>query len=139
MSDRIAVMDAGRLAQAGPAADVFERPANRFVAAFLGAGNEILLHSRRFIVRPEKLSLRSAPAPDHGPCASLPAVIEQRIYQGINTVWTIRTDCGQRLTVCQQNAEPFDPAAVAVGDKRHVWWDRRHAVFTQDEKEADHA
>src|SRR5580698_8349131 len=59
MSDRIAVMNAGRVEQAGAAAAVFERPATRFVAAFLGAGNVL---ENRFIVRPEKLFLRREPA-----------------------------------------------------------------------------
>jgi putative spermidine/putrescine transport system ATP-binding protein len=125
MSDRIAVMNAGRVEQADAAATVFERPSTRFVAAFLGAANVL---EDRFIVRPEKLFLRLTAAPAGDGCASMPVVIEERVYQGINTVWTVRTEAGQRLTVCQQNTEPFDPAAVGVGDKRHIWWDKRHAV-----------
>ncbi|MBI2950171.1 MAG: ABC transporter ATP-binding protein [Verrucomicrobia bacterium] len=41
MSDRIGVMNAGRLEQCGPVADVYERPRTRFVAQFLGACNLI--------------------------------------------------------------------------------------------------
>jgi spermidine/putrescine transport system ATP-binding protein len=36
MSDRIGVMDEGRLAQVGPAEDVYESPQNLFVAGFVG-------------------------------------------------------------------------------------------------------
>jgi ABC-type Fe3+/spermidine/putrescine transport system ATPase subunit len=39
VSDRIAVMRAGRLEQVGPPADIYERPATRFVARFVGAAN----------------------------------------------------------------------------------------------------
>jgi len=39
MSDRIAVMDRGRIRQLGPPADVFERPESLFVAEFVGASN----------------------------------------------------------------------------------------------------
>jgi spermidine/putrescine transport system ATP-binding protein len=39
MSDRIAVMRAGRIEQIGPPEAVYERPATEFVAAFLGASN----------------------------------------------------------------------------------------------------
>ena len=39
MSDRVAVMNAGRVEQADAAPVVFERPATRFVAGFLGATN----------------------------------------------------------------------------------------------------
>ena len=130
MSDRIAVMNAGRVEQADAAATVFERPATRFVAAFLGAANVMEDH---FIVRPEKLFLRSSAAPPGDACASMPVVIEERVYQGINTVWTVRTEGGQRLTVCQQNTEPFDPAAVAVGDRRHIWWNKGYAVPLAEE------
>jgi len=39
MSDRLAVMDAGRLVQVGTPAEVYERPRTRFVAEFLGDAN----------------------------------------------------------------------------------------------------
>ena len=39
MSDRIAVMNRGRVEQVGEAARVFERPATEFVANFMGASN----------------------------------------------------------------------------------------------------
>ena len=39
MSDRIAVMNAGRIEQIGEPADIYERPATRFVAEFIGRMN----------------------------------------------------------------------------------------------------
>ncbi|UCF90780.1 MAG: ABC transporter ATP-binding protein [Desulfobacterales bacterium] len=44
VSDRIAVMNQGRIIQFGTPKDVYERPENQFVAEFLGAAN--LLHGR---------------------------------------------------------------------------------------------
>jgi spermidine/putrescine transport system ATP-binding protein len=41
MSDRIAVMDAGRVQQLGTPEDVYERPTNRFVAGFIGSSNHL--------------------------------------------------------------------------------------------------
>jgi ABC-type Fe3+/spermidine/putrescine transport system ATPase subunit len=41
MADRIVVMDAGRIAQAGPPKDVYDRPVSPFVASFMGADNTI--------------------------------------------------------------------------------------------------
>jgi putative spermidine/putrescine transport system ATP-binding protein len=41
MCDRVAVMDRGRIAQAGTPEDVYERPANPFVANFVGRINVI--------------------------------------------------------------------------------------------------
>ena len=41
MSDRIAVMNAGRVAQCAPPEEVYERPAEEFVAGFIGISNLI--------------------------------------------------------------------------------------------------
>ncbi|MBS0279656.1 MAG: ABC transporter ATP-binding protein [Proteobacteria bacterium] len=41
LSDRIAIMNAGRIVQAGSPRDVYERPADRFVGRFLGEANLI--------------------------------------------------------------------------------------------------
>ena len=39
LSDRIAVMDAGRISQLGTPQEIYRRPANRFVADFIGESN----------------------------------------------------------------------------------------------------
>ena len=39
MSDRLGVMEAGRLDQVGPPLDIYERPSTRFVANFIGDAN----------------------------------------------------------------------------------------------------
>jgi putative spermidine/putrescine transport system ATP-binding protein len=41
LSDRIAVFDQGRLQQIGPAEEVYEQPANPFVAGFIGENNRL--------------------------------------------------------------------------------------------------
>ncbi|MBW3096255.1 ABC transporter ATP-binding protein [Pseudohoeflea coraliihabitans] len=49
MSDRIAVMNSGRVVQVGPPPEIYNRPANRFVAEFLGDTNVLTiarLHER---------------------------------------------------------------------------------------------
>ncbi len=43
MADRIAILDAGRLAQVGTPEEVYNRPNSPFVASFMGAGNAIKL------------------------------------------------------------------------------------------------
>ena len=39
MADRIAILDAGRIAQLGSPEEVYNRPNSPFVASFMGAGN----------------------------------------------------------------------------------------------------
>jgi ABC-type Fe3+/spermidine/putrescine transport system ATPase subunit len=41
ISDRIAVMNAGRIEQCGAPADIYDRPATRFVAQFIGTSNTV--------------------------------------------------------------------------------------------------
>lgn len=56
MSDRVVVMDGGRVAQAGSPKEIYENPANRFVAEFIGESTlvdgEVVQHEgRKAIVR----------------------------------------------------------------------------------------
>ncbi|MGH8691444.1 MAG: ABC transporter ATP-binding protein, partial [Burkholderiales bacterium] len=46
MADRIAILDAGRIAQLGAPEEVYNRPNSPFVAAFMGAGNVVELEAR---------------------------------------------------------------------------------------------
>ncbi|HZP99935.1 MAG TPA: ABC transporter ATP-binding protein [Reyranella sp.] len=57
MATRLAVMDAGRIVQAGPPREIYERPASRFVADFIGIANILEKDRRRYALRPEKITL----------------------------------------------------------------------------------
>jgi ABC-type sugar transport system ATPase subunit len=46
LGDRVTILDGGRLQQCGPPETVYERPANRFVAGFLGSPPMNLLEAR---------------------------------------------------------------------------------------------
>ena len=71
MSDRLAVFNAGRIEQVGAPAEVYERPATRFVAGFVGTSNlltgdvarQVLGRRGTFTVRPEKIRLGEPDAP----------------------------------------------------------------------------
>lgn len=41
LADRIAVMEVGRIAQIGTPEDIYDRPASRYVADFIGSANEV--------------------------------------------------------------------------------------------------
>src|SRR4051812_33175175 len=60
MSDRLAVFRAGRIEQVGTPAEVYEHPANEFVAGFVGVSNVVERDGRRFTIRPEKIRLLAA-------------------------------------------------------------------------------
>jgi ABC-type Fe3+/spermidine/putrescine transport system ATPase subunit len=57
MSDRIAVMNAGRIEQLGRPSEVYERPATRFVAEFIGRMNFFARDGKVVAIRPERAEL----------------------------------------------------------------------------------
>jgi ABC-type Fe3+/spermidine/putrescine transport system ATPase subunit len=125
MSDRIGVMNGGRLEQVGAANDVFERPRTEFVARFMGAANFFTREGRRFVVRPEKLTLHAI---NHG-ASGTPVTVVERIYQGLSTVWTVREASGATYSVFEQNATPFaDDARLHEGGEAILSWDAVNEV-----------
>ena len=71
MSDRIAVMRAGRIEQIGSPTEIYERPATRFVAQFMGASN-FLRGSVADAGDPLQVRLGSGETVPIARCASLP-------------------------------------------------------------------
>lgn len=62
ISDRVGVMEKGRIVQVAPPADLYERPATKFVAEFVGRVNLIARPEGGWLaLRPEKLRLGEGP------------------------------------------------------------------------------
>ncbi|MGW2964413.1 ABC transporter ATP-binding protein [Streptomyces sp. NPDC001220] len=125
MSDRICVMNEGRVEQCGTPEDVYEHPASRFVASFMGTSNlmtgtyrggEVTLDqgpalpvgpraaiadgtSVSVSLRPEKVWLS-----DFEPGMSvLRGVIRDTVYSGPTTTYLIELAPGVTLSVLEQN------------------------------------
>jgi putative spermidine/putrescine transport system ATP-binding protein len=128
MSDRIAVFRDGRIEQVGAPADVYERPANEFVAGFVGVSNIVERGDRRFTVRPEKVRiLDSGETPPDGL-----HVEEGRIrdvsYAGMLTRFVVELDGGGELQVVRQNLEMSSTEALEQrGRRARVGWQPAHA------------
>jgi putative spermidine/putrescine transport system ATP-binding protein len=60
LSDRIAVFRAGRIEQVGTPEDLYERPANRFVAEFMGESNILAGAGCCYVIRPQAVRLGEA-------------------------------------------------------------------------------
>lgn len=95
MASRLAVMNAGRIVQAGTPQEIYERPATRFVADFIGIANIFEKDGRRFVLRPEKIALAgSRPATAHA--------VEGRIvdiaYEGDRSIYHVDVE-GTLMTV----------------------------------------
>ena len=108
------------------------------VALALKAGGSVRLPSEglpyrvgedvRFVVRPEKLDLRGRDLSAHG-VPSLPVTVEDRVYQGVSTVWIVRDGADERFFVYEQNEKPFEEASkFTVGGRAFLCWNAKHAV-----------
>jgi multiple sugar transport system ATP-binding protein len=88
LGHRVAVMNAGRLQQVAPPQELYERPANTFVAQFLGSPGMNILPCR-LRQRESKLQFEFAgrwlavPLEGHSPIASLAAHVDRKVFAGI--------------------------------------------------------
>ncbi|MCX5516664.1 polyamine ABC transporter ATP-binding protein [Kaistia algarum] len=114
MADRVAVFNAGKIVQVGRPEEVYERPATRFVADFVGGSNVIEpemagrlgLPTRLWSLRPEKIRL----AVDG---AGIEGRIESLQYQGANRRYQIAIG-KDRLSVVTPASEVALPANAVV-------------------------
>jgi ABC-type Fe3+/spermidine/putrescine transport system ATPase subunit len=78
LSDRIAVMNAGRIEQVGTPAELYDRPASAFVRDFLG--QTVAIDGR--VVRPESVVVEPAPRGAVAGDAGVRATIEALLFAG---------------------------------------------------------
>ncbi|TFD63054.1 ABC transporter ATP-binding protein [Cryobacterium ruanii] len=110
LSDRIAVFNEGRIEQLGTPAEIYERPASPFVAAFVGTSNifddnisqALLGRSGTNSVRPEKISIITENLPLVADRAAT-GVLAEVIYVGSSTQLIVDLDAGTRVVVLEQN------------------------------------
>jgi putative spermidine/putrescine transport system ATP-binding protein len=119
MADRLVVMERGRVRQVGTAEDLYERPANPFVAGFVGRCN--LLEGR--LEGPGQFRAASGAllpcAADAAPAARLRAVT----YLGPQTEYHAELD-GTALVVIRQTPGAADPLRrLSPGDAVSLTWD----------------
>jgi ABC-type Fe3+/spermidine/putrescine transport system ATPase subunit len=110
MADRLAVMQAGRIAQLGPPREVYERPATRAVAEFLGEVNVLREGDGWIAVRPETVVL--------GP-EGLRGRIVETAYFGDRTRYVVETPQG-RIRASRANLAGEPP--LTLGAEVAVSW-----------------
>ena len=134
MSDRLAVLNGGRIEQVGSPADVYEQPATGFVAGFVGVSNilegdaarAVAGDARPFTIRPEKIRMTDPDHPsDPSECVADGAVRDV-VYLGALTRFTVDLDGGAQLVVLQQNLAASSMEAVHMEGRRvRLVWDRQ--------------
>ncbi|MGE0063120.1 MAG: ABC transporter ATP-binding protein [Xanthobacteraceae bacterium] len=152
LADRIAVMNRGTVAQVGPPADIYEHPASRWVAEFVGdvsllegrvnAGGAVETASGTFggagaakvgdkvwlALRPEKIRMASARPADGNAVA---ATILDAGYLGDVTLYQARLADGTVMKVSTPNTER---AGGAFKSGEAVWlsWPAAAAVLLRE-------
>ena len=114
MSDRIAVMSQGKVEQIGFPEDIYERPATRFVAGFIGTSNIIEARGHRAA---SAISCRSRPRPAIG-CSS-PAPDDRALSPGDMLAFTVRPE---KLRVVAESEPVADKLCTIAGtvDRRRL-------------------
>jgi putrescine transport system ATP-binding protein len=143
LADRVAVLEGGRIAQLGPPRAIYERPASRFVARFLGAAN--VLEGRAtamgfdsaeagatfagamppetvaVALRPERIRL----VPEASGLNTVRGVVEDAAFRGDDTLLLVRLAGGALLRVAhaeEDGAPPERGAGIALA------WDSADVV-----------
>jgi spermidine/putrescine ABC transporter ATP-binding subunit len=161
MADRAAIMDHGRVLQLASPAELYERPATRFVASFVGESNlvpgrltvsdgraRLEADGRAFVLDAGTVAQRGLRDGDRAAVAirperievapadaaiGEPAEIAEVVYLGSNRRYLARLVDGPELTVRVQAGQPGDD--LAPGDRVRLHWRPEHAVVVIDDVE----
>jgi spermidine/putrescine transport system ATP-binding protein len=165
MSDRIAVMNRGKLEQIGDPVEIYERPVTSFVAGFIGVSNlmpatvistgakgeveiegEVRVKTevngfsageRCFaVVRPEKLQI--APAKERAPrgLPSIEGVVESSLYLGTATQMQVRIGESVLMTVLCPNADDAERESMpGAGVRVRLSWAPEHTHIVRESRE----
>ena len=120
MSDRIAVMNRGRVEQVGAPTEIYERPRTRFVADFIGEINLLDDGPRSRALRPEKIRL----VPADG--ARLVGVVETANFLGGATLYRVRLPDARAFLARETHAGERSPRKP--GDAVGLAWNDSDAV-----------
>ncbi|HEX3954047.1 MAG TPA: ABC transporter ATP-binding protein [Stellaceae bacterium] len=162
MADRIVIMRDGSVEQSGAPAEIYQRPASRFVASFLGASNffrgrvervvdgaslvvvpngpSLTVASQRAVgsevtvaLRPEVVTVgEAAPGAGASPPNTASVTVEQIIYHGFVTHLHLRLANGEKLIAFQQNRD--DAATPALpGMPLLACWPAESGQIVRDE------
>jgi putative spermidine/putrescine transport system ATP-binding protein len=151
LSSRVAIFDHGKLQQIAPPKEVYERPANRFVAEFLGSINVLPLSgvstdargttaqfegqtlrmaahlgtpTRSFALRPEYMTLHSTAPADVN---AVQAALVDLTYLGAESLLALKTPGGVALTLSRPTASL--PDNLLPGTALWVGWGQDCGIF----------
>ncbi|WP_456267604.1 ABC transporter ATP-binding protein [Kushneria sp. AK178] len=159
MSDRIAVLSDGVIQQIGTPQEVYERPANLFVARFMGHDNLFSISAREgmtvqtpigaletedkndgrvALIRPETLELTSPGAPSVEPGKQLNALmcrVVERFYRGSNVEYRLSHRSGEHSIELIAEISNTGERLFRVGDEVKVEIYPEDVIMLGDDEE----
>ena len=161
MADRAAIMDRGHVLQVGAPGELYERPATRFVATFVGetnllrgrlaageGGPRLDTGERAHALDPAAVAAAGLREGDRAAIAIRPERIEllpedgdgghaaeitEVVYLGSNRRYVARTADGASLLLRVQAGQRGDD--LRIGDRLRLGWRDEHAVLVVDDVE----
>ena len=125
MSDRIAVMRAGRFVQIGSAQEIYDRPRTSYVARFVGSANILQVGDRTLAVRSEQILLDSREMP-----GALAAVVKEKSFVGGMLRIGLELSDGTPVVASRHGMD----AAWQPGEKLYVSWQPEHGVVVEEDE-----
>jgi ABC-type Fe3+/spermidine/putrescine transport system ATPase subunit len=134
MSDRVAVMNDGRIEQVGTPRDIYDSPATPFVADFIGETNFIERDGTTIAVRPERVQLARSEGDGEGQGMAGEVITTMVIGPAVQCL--VRGDDGQEVLVRRQRGGGETPVeAVQAGERVYVHWARDAALVLAQQRE----
>lgn len=162
LSDRIAVMNEGKILQVGMPSEIYDSPQSRFVADFIGTSNflEGILISENEIVltteppskivckpisgislntpvtvsiRPERIDLLTTSTSDA--TNLLRGMIQDESYLGTTLQYTVQTGYPTPVIVHQQNTGAMDTDRFQRGDTVYLQWTPENAIILKTDED----
>jgi spermidine/putrescine transport system ATP-binding protein len=126
MSDRVAVMNHGRIEQLGTPREIYDQPATRFVADFIGDTNFIKQDGATLAVRPESIEI------GRNGEQGLRGKIVTSMVIGPAVQCLVKTDDGQEVLVRQQRTARSEADAPGQGERVLLTWAEDAALPLDD-------
>ncbi|MGV8997235.1 MAG: ABC transporter ATP-binding protein [Parvibaculaceae bacterium] len=123
MSDRIAIFNLGRIVQVGTPQEIYERPADEFVADFVGTSNILQRDGKRYVLRPEKIRIADAGHVfDEAGLHSETGRLLEAIYVGQFMRYKVALADGTEVVAVAQNFEKTRLMRSVAGASVEVAW-----------------
>lgn len=122
MSDRIAVMNAGKIEQIGTPNDIYYRPRTAYVADFVGNANVVRINGQTYAIRTENVLMNGEDA-----CV-YEAVVKEKSFAGGQLRISFELMDGQNVIASRFGIN----ADIAVGEHLMIGWYADNAVAVEE-------